>query len=225
MTPEEIAAQAAADLEAKRIADEAAAAAAKEEEDKKKAEDVKQFTQAQIDEMIQKAKGQVKKKYEDYDTLKDQLKAFEDAKNQKELDEMTELDRTKKLLQDKEDELARIGKEVKTASINAAFEKAAKEAGVPEKYVADARLLAGINDETDVATISETVKTLVESKPFLVEKQEKQQQSIGGASNVQQQKQEKSKEQLLEEAATKARKSGKVEDKIAYVALKRKLNG
>jgi hypothetical protein len=225
MTEEEkAAAAAAAALETKRLEDEKAAAAAKIEEDKKKqGEELKQFTQAQIDEMINKAKGQVKKKYEDYDTLKEQLKTFEDSKKQKELDELSEVDRVKKLLEEKENELSTLTKAQKIASITAAFEKAAKTANVPEEYLADAKILAGINEDTDAATIEATVKALVEAKPFLVKAPETKQKEIGGGSNPPATKTEKSKEQMLQEAADKARKSGRTEDKIAYVTLKHEL--
>jgi hypothetical protein len=188
------------------------------------AEELKQFTQAQIDEMIQKAKGQVSKKFADYDELKGKIKEFEDAAKQKELEEMGELDRLKAQLADKEEAFGRLAKEATLTKLETAFEKAAKKFDIPEKYIADAKLLAGINEGTVLETIEETVKALVEAKPFLVEKKEVQQKEIGGANNPSGNKApEKAGEQLLKEAADKARKTGRVEDKIAYVALKREL--
>lgn len=187
-------------------------------------EELKQFTQAQIDEMIKKAKGQVSKKFGDYDDLKKKLEDFEAAAKQKELDEMSELDRLKAQLAEKEEAFGKLAKEATLGKINSAFEKAAKALDVPEKYLEDAKLLAGINEGTALETIEETVKALVEAKPFLVEKKEPQQKEIGSPNNPNPNaKPDKSGEQLLKEAADKARKSGRVEDKIAYVALKREL--
>jgi hypothetical protein len=191
--------------------------------------DVKQMTQAEIDAMVVNAKQQVKKKYADYDDIKKELDELRKIKEAKELDELNEVERAKKIAADKEAEAEAVRKELedlrtaaKQERLMSAFEREAAKHNIPEKHLADAKLLAGITNDTEVESIAELVTKLVTDKPFLVEK--KQQQAIGDPTNGQAQKpSEKSAQEMLKEAADKARKTGRMEDKIAYVELKAKL--
>lgn len=193
-------------------------------------EELKQFTQKQIDEMIIAAKQQVKKKFADYDEVKAKAEELEKAQEEAKLAEMDELERTKTSLTKKDEELAKLQKQVadmelsqKRTTVMSAFETAALGANIPAKYLADAKVLAGVSEETDVEKIEELVTKLVAAKPFLVEAKAPQQKQIGDPSNSVPKVNEKTNAELLAEAAAKAKRTQRMEDKLEYVNLKAKL--
>ncbi|MGN4731024.1 hypothetical protein ACTFR4_27845 [Bacillus cereus group sp. MYBK181-1] len=193
-------------------------------------EELKQFTQKQIDEMIIAAKQQVKKKFADYDEVKAKAEELEKAQKEAKLAEMDELERTKTSLTEKDEELTKLQKQIadmelsqKRTTVTNAFKEAALAAKIPTKRLEDAKVLAGISEETDVEKIEELVKQLVEEKPFLVEAKSPQQKQIGDHSNGSQKVNEKTNAELLAEAADKVRRTQRMEDKLAYVNLKSKL--
>ncbi|QCY64998.1 hypothetical protein [Bacillus thuringiensis] len=193
-------------------------------------EELKQFTQKQIDEMIIAAKQQVKKKFADYDEVKAKAEELEKAQKEAKLAEMDELERTKTSLAEKDEELTKLQTQIaemelsqKRTAVTNAFKEAAISANIPTKRLEDAKVLAGISEETDVEKIEELVKKLVEEKPFLVETKAPQQKQIGDHSNGATKVNEKTKSEMLTEAADKARRTQRMEDKLAYVNLKAKL--
>lgn len=193
--------------------------------------EVKNFTQEQLDAIVADRLAREKKKYADYEDIKTKYAELETQRKEKERSEMDELTRAQDILKEKDatlstlqQQLAELQSAQKLNAVQSAFEKAALESNIPAKYLDDAKVLAGINADTDAAQVAEIVKTLVEAKPFLVENKTPQQRQIGDPTNGPQNKQlEKTKEQMLSEAADKARVTGRMEDKIAYVNLKREL--
>lgn len=195
-------------------------------------ETTKTYTQAQIDEMITKRVDRERKKFADYDELKakaDEYAAELEAKRQAEL---TETERAQELAKQFEEEknaltkqLEDLRKQSEQERIRNEFTKVASSANI--EYIDDAIALAdlsavSIDEDGKVVGMDDVVKALVENKPFLVAK--KQKQPIGTATNSGgQQYHDKPAEQLLLDAMLKARRSGKEEDQLAYVALKREL--
>ncbi|MEH7540018.1 MULTISPECIES: hypothetical protein [Bacillus cereus group] len=188
------------------------------------------LTQAELNDLISRTKNKVKEKYSDYDEIKAKADAADAAAEAARLEQLDEVERAKELAAKKDEEIAaaneRIAafeREKRESKVTNAFDKAAKAAHIPEEYLKDARMLAGITDETEVDKIAEIVEKLATDRPYLVRKEEVKQREIGGASNGNSTKTEKTDEQILAELAAKARKYGRVEDKIEYANMKRKL--
>lgn len=193
---------------------------------------VKMLTEDEVNEIVRNRVNKIKEKYSDYDQLKAQLAELLEEKKKREEAELSEIDRLKKHLGEKEELVASLQKELEQLSernrkraIEMAFREKAREAGI--EYLDDAIKLADLSqveiDGDEIKGIDEVVKKLVEEKPFLVAKKP-QQKPIGGPSNYEQDKNElKSKEEQLKAAAEKARRTGRIEDRVAYALLKRKL--
>lgn len=188
------------------------------------------LTQAELNDLIARTKNKVKDKYSDYDEIKSKADAADAAAEAARLEKLDEVERAKEVASKKDEEIAaaneRIAafeREARETKVTSAFDKAAKAAHIPEEYLKDARMLAGITDETEVEKITEIVTKLATDRPYLVKKEEVKQREIGGASNSGSTKTEKTDEQVLAELAAKARKYGRVEDKIAYANMKRTL--
>jgi hypothetical protein len=205
-------------------------------EDKKEPEkkEEKTFTQAELEEILEKRLARERKKLErfaDYDELKKKLEEYEKQAEEKRLAELSEAERLqeelKKLQAERESlaaELEKATQRMKEQAILNEFIQHANKAGIT--YVEDAYKLADLSavefDENGKPLgIEEIVKNLVKEKPFLVA--EKKAPRTIGESQAPTDRPEKTKEQRLKEAAEKARQSGKIEDFIKYVALKREL--
>jgi hypothetical protein len=224
MTQEELAAQQAAEAAAQ------AGETKKEETPPKKEE--KLLTQEEVNAIVQGKVNKLKDKYGDYDDLKTRVEAFEKAQKEKADAELSELERAQKALEAKDTTLSDLQKQIESMridnekkSIRAAFEKAARGANI--EYVEDAISLADLStvvvEGDEVKGIDEIIANLVEKKPFLLAPKQGQ-KGIGGASNGgESKKNDVSAEELLKAAAEKARKSGRLEDRIAYVNLKHDL--
>ncbi|MEK4697847.1 hypothetical protein MKX31_28365 [Bacillus sp. FSL M8-0063] len=181
------------------------------------------LTQSELNDLIARTKNKVKDKYSDYDEIKAKAEAAR-------LEKLDEVERAKEAAAKKDEEIAaaneRIAafeREKRESKVTSAFDKAAKAAHIPEEYLKDARMLAEITDETEVEKIAEIVTKLATDRPYLVKKEEVKQREIGGASNGGSTKTEKTDEQVLAELAAQVRKYGRVEDKIKYANMKRKL--
>ncbi|WP_018755194.1 hypothetical protein [Paenibacillus terrigena] len=192
----------------------------------------KTFTQAELDDVVTKRLERERKKYVDYDDLKTKLAELEAAEDERKRGELSEVERVKADLeresgakQTLESELTSLRESVKQERIRNAFTSAATAAKIA--YIDDAWSLAdktGINvgDDGSVTGVDDVIKSLVETKPFLVEQKPTQPRTIGGPTDNPPPAQ-KTAEQLLKEAADKARVSGKLEDQAAYAKLKREL--
>lgn len=189
------------------------------------------MTQEELDTLIGREKGRVKGKYADYDDLKAKLTEYEAAQQAKADEELSAVERLEKKLADKEAaELALTAQldEVRTQATQERVRNAFRQAAAANdvSYVDAALKLADLSavevgEDGSLIGVDEIVKALVEDNPFLVAK--KQQREIGESSNGGKQDNEKTSEQMLEEAADKAKKSGRIEDRVAFDKLKRQL--
>lgn len=189
------------------------------------------MTQEELDTLIIREKGRVKSKFADYDELKTKLAEYEKQAEEKQRAEMTELERLQKDLEAKgevEQSLAKqledLQAQVKSEKIRNEFIKVATSNQIA--YLDDAYSLADlsavtIGDDGKVVGMDDVIKSLVDNKPFLVAK--KQSKPIGDPTNGQHERTDKTAEQLLAEAAEKARKTGRAEDRAAFAKLKREL--
>lgn len=195
-------------------------------------DELKSFTQEELNALIIGAKKQVKKKYEamlsEYEELKRKAAEYEAKQKEEELAKLSEVERLQKLLEEKEAAAAAALKEKEEAlaaiqreKIETAFERAAAKANIPDKYLEDAKLLAGLSKVESAEEVEELVKKLVKEKPFLVEK--KEQKPIGQPSNPAPTKSEKDAQQVLKELAEKARRTGRIEDRVKYAQKKKEL--
>ncbi|MET3658519.1 hypothetical protein [Sporosarcina psychrophila] len=196
--------------------------------------EAKTFSQTELDELIAKRIDRERKKYEkyaDYDEIKTKASEYEKVLEEKRLAELSEAERAqdqaKKFEEEKNEltaQLDAVRKQADSEKIRNEFNKVATSANVA--YLDDAIALAdlsavSIDEDGRVVGMDDVVKALVDNKPFLVGK--KAQQPIGEPSNGGKQDNEKTSEQLLEEAADKAKKSGRIEDRVAFDKLKRQL--
>jgi len=185
----------------------------------------KMLTQTEFEEALKKRLERERKKFADYDELKakaDEYAAELEAKRQAEL---TETERAQEIAKQFEEEknaltaqLEALRKQSEQERIRNEFTKVASSANI--EYIDDAIALAdlsavSIDEDGKVVGIDDVVKALVENKPFLVAK--KQKHPIGTATNGGgQQYHDKPAEQILEELRNKARKSGRIEDRVAF---------
>lgn len=195
------------------------------------AQDTKTFTQEQLDEIVAKRLERERKKFADYDEIRKKAEEYEKQLEEKRLAELSEKERAeeiaKKAQAEKEALEAQLNEfkaQVEREKITNEFIKQAQAANIA--YIDDALALADLSavkvEEGRVVGVDDVVKSLIENKPFLLA-QKQQPKTIGDASNPSKNDAQKSAEQLLNEAAEKAKKSGRMEDLAAYSKLKREL--
>lgn len=202
-------------------------------EDEKKTsakQDTVTFTQEELNDTVRKRLERERKKFADYDELKQKAEAYEEAIRKAERDKMTEVERLEADLQEKEEELTRYREESEKARreaeelrIRTEFEIKAREAGI--KYVedayrlADAELLSKIEVVNGgVQGVDDVIKDIAENKPYLLSPA----QPIGKPM-AQKELPKKTDEEVLRAAAEKARREGTAEARAEYSRLKREL--
>jgi hypothetical protein len=190
------------------------------------------MTQDELNALISKEKGRVKSKFADYDEIKTKAAEYEKAVEEKRLAELSAQERAEEIAKQAqsekealEAELQKLIESNRQQAIKNEFFKVASALNV--EYVDDAMKLADLSavtvDEEGVKGVEDVVKALVEHKPFLVKKAKAEPKVIGDSTQSKSDNSDKTAEQLLKEAADRARKTGRVEDKIAYAQLKRDL--
>lgn len=191
----------------------------------------KMLTQAEFEEALKKRLERERKKFDGFDDMKAKLAQYESQEEERRKAELTETERAQEIAKQFEEEknaltaqLEALRKQSEQERIHNEFTKVASSANI--EYIDDAIALAdlsavSIDEDGKVVGIDDVVKALVENKPFLVAK--KQKQPIGTATNGGTGGQsDKTAEQLLAEAAEKA-KSGTTKDRVAYAQLKKQL--
>lgn len=193
----------------------------------------KSFTQAELDEIVEKRLARDRTKYADYDDLKTKAAEFEAERKRIEDEKLSESERLQKALdeahsskQEIEEQLTAMQKQAEQQLIKTAFVRKASEAGI--KYTDAAVKLSDMGalqfDESgELIGVDDAINALITENPFLVEVEALKPKIIGGGSDAGGEHVEKSKEKMLEEAADKAKKSGRIEDRIAFDKLKRQL--
>lgn len=192
----------------------------------------KLLSQSEFEEALKKRLERERKKYADYEEIKAKASEYEAQLEAKRQSELTEVELAKEQAKKFEEQLNELNSQLaeerskaQKDKIRYEFTKLATNANIIDIDAAIALSdlsTVDIDENGQVVGVDDVIKTLVESKPYLVGK--KTTQAIGQATNngtigyV-----DKSAEQLLNEAMLKARKSGKHEDQMAYVSLKRQL--
>jgi len=192
----------------------------------------KLLTQAEFEEALKKRLERERKKFADYDELKTKASEYEAQLEAKRLSELSEVEKAQEQARKFEEQLTSL-----TAQLEAERIKAQQQAIKNEfiKVASGANIIdfdgalklsdlsaVSVDENGAVVGVDDVIKTLVENKPYLVAK--KTTQPIGSATNSGTSKYvDKSADQLLAEAAQKARKSGRVEDRVAFDKLKREL--
>jgi hypothetical protein len=200
-------------------------------------ETTKTFTQAELDKIVADRIARERKKIEkfaDYDDLKTKASEYEKALEEKRLAELSAQERAEEIAKKFEAERNEYAKQLEDLKSQAqrekivnAFIKAAPGVNIPNDRIDAALKLADLSavtvGENGVEGLETVMGTLVEQYSFLAETK-KPQKPIGEATNSQRDTSEKTSEQLLRDAAEKAKRSQKIEDKIAYAALKAQLS-
>ena len=207
------------------------------EADKTPTEPTKTFTQEELDKIVADRIARERKKYDkfsDYDEIKTKASEYEKALEEKRLAELSAQERAEELAKKFEAErndyakqLEEFKTKVERQQILNEFIKAAPSANIPADRIDAALKLADLSavkvGEDGVEGLADVMKSLVEQYSFLSDVK-KPQKPIGEPSNNSNEVVEKTAEQLLRDAAEKARRTGTIEDKIAYATLKAKLN-
>jgi hypothetical protein len=200
-------------------------------------ETTKTFTQAELDKIVADRIARERKKIEkfaDYDELKTKASEYEKALEEKRLAELSAQERAEEIAKKFEVERNEYAKQLEDLKSQAqrekvvnAFIKAAPGVNIPSDRIDAALKLADLSavtvGENGVEGLEDVMGTLVEQYSFLAETR-KPQKAIGEATNSPKDTADKTSEQLLREAAEKAKRSQKIEDKIAYAALKAQLS-
>jgi hypothetical protein len=200
-------------------------------------ETAKTFTQAELDKIVADRIARERKKTEkfaDYDELKTKASEYEKAIEEKRLAELSAQERAEEIAKKFEVERNEYAKQLEDLKSQAqrekivnAFIKAAPGVNIPSDRIDAALKLADLSavtvGENGVEGLDTVMGTLVEQYSFLAETK-KPQKAIGEATNSQRDTSEKTSEQLLRDAAEKAKRSQKMEDKIAYATLKAQLS-
>jgi Ni,Fe-hydrogenase I large subunit len=192
------------------------------------------MTQEELDALIGREKGRVKSKYADYNDLKTKLTEFEKTEKERKEAEMSELERYQAQLEEKDTTAQSLAKQLEELQaqmqhekIVNAFIKAAPGVNIPSDRIDAALKLTDLSavtvGENGVEGLEDVMNALVTNYSFLAEVK-KPQKPIGEATNSLKDTSEKTNEQLLRDAAEKAKRSQKIEDKIAYAALKAQLS-
>jgi hypothetical protein len=203
-------------------------------EEEKEQQDETFVPQSKVDEIVKKRLERERKKYADYDELKAKLAEFEKAEEERKKAEMSELERLQSELaelQKKAQEAEELkNKTLESANqrlIKAEFKLIAKELGVRKEALDDAFVLADlsgveVDEDGNVQGVKEALESLKKSKAYLFGGQNYADPTPGQHETKREDTKEQAKRKL-QELAEKAKRSGKIEDKIAYVQLKKEL--
>lgn len=193
-----------------------------------------ELSQEEFDAKIEERLARERKKYAGHDELKTKLAALELAEEERKKAEMSDKERSDadtaaaiKRAEDAEAERDRALSAANQRLINAEFRAMARELNIRPDALDAALKLADltpvkVDDEGNVVGVKDAVQALITNSPYLVEKP--QRKTIGDPNGDGDEKPDKTKEQMLKEAAEKARKSGRIEDRIAYADLKEELS-
>ena len=201
-------------------------------------EPAKTFTQDEVNKLLADRIARERKKYDkfsDYDDLKTKASEYEKAIEEKRLAELSAQERAEEIAKKFEAERNEYAKQLEDLKSQAqrekivnAFIKAAPGVNIPADRIDAALKLAdlsavSIGEDGAANGLEDVMAALVTNYSFLAEVK-KPQKPIGEASNSPKDVADKTSEQLLRDAAEKAKRTGTIEDKIAYAALKAQLS-
>jgi hypothetical protein len=196
----------------------------------------KTFTQEELDKIVADRISRERKKLEkfaDYDDIKTKASEYEKALEEKRLAELSAQERAEELAKKYEVErndyatkLQEYQAKVERQQIVNEFIKAAPGVNIPADRIDAALKLADLAavtvGENGVEGLEDVMNALVTNYSFLAEIK-KPQKPIGEATNSLKDTSEKTSEQLLSDAIAKAKRTQKIEDRMAVAALKREL--
>jgi hypothetical protein len=200
--------------------------------------EAKTFTQVELDKIVADRIAREKKKlekYADYDAVKTKLSEFEKFEEERKKAEMTVQERleTEKAEADKKAQEAeeRANKALEQANkrlLKAEFRLLAKELGVRKDALDDAFVLADmtsveVDEDGNVQGVKEALETLKKSKAYLFGGVDYADPSPGQYEAKRGEATQDQAKRKLQELADKAKKTGRIEDKIAYASFKKEL--
>jgi hypothetical protein len=199
--------------------------------------ETKTFTQAELDKIVADRIAREKKKlekYADYDDVKTKLSEFEKFEEERKKAEMTvqerlEAEKAEAEKRAKESE-ERANKALEAANkrlLKSEFRLLAKELGVRKDALDDAFVLADlstveVDEEGNVQGVQEALESLKKAKAYLFGGTDFADPSPGQHEPKREATQDQAKRKL-EELAQKAKKTGRIEDKIAYASFKKEI--
>jgi hypothetical protein len=207
-------------------------------EEPAKTTESKTFTQEELDKIVADRLAREKKKlekYADYDEVKTKLTEFEKFEEERKKAEMTVQERleTEKAEADKKAQEAeeRANKALEQANkrlLKAEFRLLAKELGVRKDALDDAFVLADmtsveVDEEGNVQGVKEALETLKKAKAYLFGGVDYADPSPGQYEAKRGEATQDQAKRKLQELADKAKKTGRIEDKIAYASFKKEL--
>jgi hypothetical protein len=199
--------------------------------------ETKTFTQEEVNKLLAERVARANKKIEkfaDYDELKTKLAEYTKAEEERKQSEMSEVEKLQAQLQ-KFEQQAKEAEETKLKTLESAnkrlikseFKVLAKDLGVRKDALDDAFVLADmssveIDDEGNVTGVKEALESLKKAKAYLFGVTEYADPSPGQHETKRDNAQEQSRRKL-QELADKAKRTGRIEDKIAYASFKAEL--
>jgi len=179
------------------------------------------MTQEELDALIAKSKGQVKRQYADYDDLKSKLSEYEKAEAERKQAQMSEQERIQAELdaaRQKAEEAEKAREQALSAAnqraIKAEFKLAAAGANIRPDALDDAFVLvdkAGISvdDDGNVVGVKEALEALIAAKPYLLDVKQPQNPKVIGEPNNPKEEERKTLQAQLDDAK-KRKDFGKV---------------
>jgi hypothetical protein len=179
--------------------------------------ETKTFTQAELDEIVEKRIQRERKKldkYSDYDDKATKAEAYEKLLEEKRLAELSEKERLEEIAKKHEaekqslaDQLDSLRKQAEQEKIVNAFIKAAPGVNIPTDRIDAALKLADLSavqiEDGTVNGVEDVLATLVDQYSFLVGEEKKPQREIGEPSNSGTSDEAKTLEAQLEDAKKK----------------------
>jgi hypothetical protein len=191
------------------------------------------MTQAELDALIKREKGRVAKKYGDYDDLRAKVSELEKLEEERRLAALSETERLKaekEAADKKAQELEATTKQAQEAAnkrvIDAEIRSIARTLNANDasdvlSFVDKSQI--SIDDEGNVKGAEEAVKAVKETKPYLFKAAATGADAGGGSNGARNHDPNAGSAKRLAELAEIARKTGRTEDKVAYVTYKREL--
>jgi hypothetical protein len=192
-----------------------------------------ELTQEEFDAKIAERLARERKKYADYDEVKTKLTEHEKAEEERKKAEMSAQERleaekaeAEKKAQEAEEKASQALSKANERIIKSEFRLLAKELGVRSDALDDALVLSDlsavdVDEDGNIKGVKEAVEALKESKSYLFGNDDYADASPGAGTPKRDSVENMKKK--IEEAAEKARKSGRMEDKVAYAQLKKEL--
>jgi hypothetical protein len=200
--------------------------------------ETKTFTQVELDKIVADRIAREKKKlekYADYDAVKTKLSEFEKFEEERKKAEMTVQERLEaekaeadKKAQEAEERANKALEQANKRLLKAEFRLLAKELGVRKDALDDAFVLADmtsveVDEDGNVQGVKEALETLKKAKAYLFGGVDYADPSPGQYEAKRGEATQDQAKRKLQELADKAKKTGRIEDKIAYASFKKEL--